>query len=212
MLAMRALVQAVDVFRNFNRGILNRFAVFLNTISRGRITANSITFTSLIAHFPIAYLIAIHSNYWAGGLLFFFGLLDAVDGSVARLQGQSTSKGMLLDSITDKIKEVVLYIGVAYVFVDGGQAYWAVWAVAACGVSLLVSYVNAWGEAMVAKRKLSGHQTNKTFRSGLMTYDVRMTVFWVGLLTNHLYVSVAFIAVVSLGTALGRAKSIMQSL
>src|SRR5690606_23076398 len=123
-----------------------------------------------------------------------------------------TTKGMLLDSITDKIKEVLVYIGAAYAFVDSDLKFYAVWAVAACGVSLLVSYVNAWGEAMVAKQMLKGGQVNQTFRDGLMTYDVRMTVFFFGLIFNHLHISVVFIAILSLFTALGRARAIMQRL
>lgn len=209
---MQSLQRAVDAFRNFNRGLLNQVAVGINKISSSKVTPNSITVLSLVAHFPLAVLLATHHNYWAAGVLFFFGLLDAVDGPLARIQNASTSKGMLLDSITDKIKEVLVYIGLVYAFIDGPLLYYAVWAVAACGVSLLVSYVNAWGEAMMAKQKLGGHKVNQTFRTGLMTYDVRMTVLWVGLLANHPHYSVVFIAVVSLFTALGRAKAIMRSL
>ena len=93
-----------------------------------------------------------------------------------------------------------------------GEQFYAVWAVAACGVSLLVSYVNAWGEAMVGKKKLPGGTPNQTFRSGLMTYDVRMTVLFLGLLANRIEIAVVFIALVSLFTALGRARNIMQRL
>lgn len=209
---MQALQRVVDAIRSFMRFLLNNFAAFLNRLSGGKITPNSITALSLVAHFPLAYLLATHHNYWAAAVLFVFGLLDAVDGPLARMQNASTSKGMLLDSITDKIKEVLVYIGVVYAFVDSPLAYYAVWAVAACGVSLLVSYVNAWGEAMLARHKLHGRSVNQTFRSGLMTYDVRMSVLFFGLLANRPHLSVVFIAIVSLFTALGRAKDIMRAL
>lgn len=212
MKSMHALQKAVDATRHFNRGLLNQVAVGINKVSGGRVTPNSITFLSLIAHFPIALLLASRHYLWGALTLFIFGLLDAVDGPLARLQKSNTNKGMLLDSITDKIKEVLVYIGIVYAFVSGPYAYYAVWATAACGVSLLVSYVNAWGEAMFAKQKASNHAVNQTFRTGLMTYDVRMTVFFVGLLTGKPHYSIVFIAVVSLFTALGRARSIMQSL
>ena len=64
----------------------------------------------------------------------------------------------------------------------------------------------------MAKQKLKGGKVNQTFREGLMTYDVRMTVFFFGLLANRMDISVVFIAVVSLFTALGRVRSIMQRL
>ena len=209
---MQALQSVVNVIRGFMRFMLGRLAKTLDVISRSKITPNSITALSLVAHFPLAFLIATRHNFWSAGFLFVFGLLDAVDGPLARLQNRSTSKGMLLDSITNKIKEVLVYIGAAYAFMGTAHVYYAVWAVAACGVSLLVSYVNAWGEAMVAKQKLKGGKVNQTFREGLMTYDVRMTVFFFGLLANRMDISVVFIAVVSLFTALGRVRSIMQRL
>lgn len=209
---MQALQRVVNTIRNFMRFLLGRLAKLLDILSGGKITPNSITVLSLVGHFVIAYLLATKHNYWSAGALFVFGLLDAVDGPLARLQDRSTSKGMLLDSITDKVKEVLVYIGAAYAFINTSYHFYAVWAVAACGVSLLVSYVNAWGEAMVAKQKLKGGKVNQTFREGLMTYDVRMTVFFFGLLANRLYISIVFIAIVSLFTALGRARSIMQRL
>lgn len=209
---MNPLLWLVAQIRKGMRFGLNKLAWFLDRASGHRITPNSVTFLSLAAHFPLALVIAHEHNFWAAGLLFVFGLLDAVDGPLARLQNSSTSVGMLLDSITDKIKEIMVYIGVTYSLVATGHIYYAVWAVAACGVALLVSYVNAWGEAMVAKHKIQGGETNKTFRDGLMTYDVRMTVVWFGLLADRLDVAVVFIAIVSLFTALGRARAIMQRL
>lgn len=209
---MQPIVNLIGVIRNFFKALIGQFAVILNKITGGRISANVITLTGLAIHLPIAYLIALGHNYWAAGLLLVFGLFDALDGAIARVQKTSSSKGMLLDSITDRMKEVLLYVGAAYSFIAAGRAYYAVWAVAACGISLLVSYVNAWGEAVITSHKTADHEANKSFRSGVMTYDVRIAVFILGLLTDHLYLVVVFIAATSIFTALGRVRSIMQRL
>lgn len=209
---MQPLNRLVSTIRDFNKGLIGQFAVVLNKLTGGRISANVITMTSLLIHVPIALLIAWGHNYWAAGLLLVFGLFDALDGAIARLQKTSSSKGMLLDSITDRIKEVLLYVGAAYSFIHVGRPYYAVWALAACGISMLVSYVNAWGEVVITSHKTESHQVNKSFRSGIMTYDVRLTFFFLGLLSNQLRFVVVFIAATSIVTALGRMRSIMQRL
>lgn len=208
---MQLLNRFVSIVRDFVRTLIGQLAVVLNNVTGGRISANVLTITSLLTHVPIALLIAWGYNYWAAGLLLVFGLFDALDGAVARLQKTSSSKGMLLDSITDRMKEILIYVGAAYYLVSTGQPYYAVWAVAACAISLLVSYVNAWGEAVATNVK-SKHQTNKSFRGGIMTYDVRIACFLVGLLANRLSVVVVFIAATSIFTALGRMRSLMQRL
>ena len=119
--------------------------------------------------------------------------------------------GMLLDSVTDRMKEVLIYIAIAYFLVWSGQAYWAVWAVAACGASLLVSYLNAMGEVVTKDIAKSG-TTNKRFRSGLMSFDVRMVVIILGLLTNHIIVAVVVVALLSWQTALTRLLSVRERL
>ena len=208
---MQLLNRFVSIVRDFVRTLIGQLAVVLNNVTGGRISANVLTITSLLTHVPIALLIAWGYNYWAAGLLLIFGLFDALDGAVARLQKTSSSKGMLLDSITDRMKEILLYVGAAYYLVSSGQEYYAVWAVAACAISLLVSYVNAWGEAVATNAK-NKHQTNKSFRGGIMTYDVRIACFLIGLLANRLSIVVVFIAATSIFTALGRMRSLMQRL
>jgi phosphatidylglycerophosphate synthase len=188
-----------------------RLAKVSNKLSRGRITANHLTFISLGMHVVIAALIAQGSFVFGATLLVIFGLFDALDGELARLQGTAGTKGMLLDSVTDKMKEIILYIGVSYAFVDMNLAFYAVWAVAACGSSLLVSYVNAWGEVVMARRP-DDSRINQAFRGGLMRYEVRMFVLVVGLLVERLPATVAVIAVLSSLTAIERLVTIRRQL
>ncbi|MCA9329493.1 CDP-alcohol phosphatidyltransferase family protein [Candidatus Saccharibacteria bacterium] len=209
---MNFINRLVGTIRDFVKALIGQLAVILNSVSGGRISANVLTITSLLTHVPIALLIATSHNYLAASLLLVFGLFDALDGAVARLQKTSSPRGMLLDSITDRMKEILLYVGASYSFVQNNRAYYAVWAVAACAISLLVSYVNAWGEAVVTTTKDNIHQINKTFRGGIMTYDVRITCFLLGLIVNRLDIAVIFIASTSIFTALGRMRHLMQKL
>lgn len=202
----------MEAIRNAVRRPVRGVAKILNNLSGGHLSPNAVTIFGLLMHIPIAILIARGYFIYAGLFLIFFGLFDTLDGELARLQGSSSNFGMLLDSVTDRMKEAILYIGIAWFFVWSEHAGFAVWAVAACGASLLVSYVNAWGEVATKDLHLSGHKTNKGFRSGLMSFDVRMVVIILGLLLNHLGLATIIITILAWQTALARLSNISQRL
>ena len=209
---MTWLDSILDSVKKLVRSMMRSVAKALNRISGGRITPNSVTIVSLLAHIPIAWLIATNHYRPAGLLLIVFGLFDTLDGELARLQNRSSSAGMFLDSVTDRIKEILLYVGAAYSFVSLGRPYMVTWAVLACGVSLLTSYANAWGEVVMRGHKSAVHQTNKTLRTGLMGFEVRMTLFIVGLLSTRLILAVVIIAILTTITALQRIYNVMRAL
>jgi phosphatidylglycerophosphate synthase len=191
---------------------MSSLAKLLHRISGGRISPNAITLIGFTMHIPIAYLIAVEQNYWAAGLLVVFGLFDALDGELARLQGKASSAGMVLDASTDRMKEVLLYTGAAYALAGSTNPKHAVWAVAACGASLCVSYVKAKGETAVQDSKLTPNQINRLFADGLMRFEVRMAVLIIGLLTNQLVIAVAAVAISSTFTAFSRLYRITNKL
>ena len=209
---MKLLDQFIDIIRNAIKALMSALAIALNKATGGKLSADVITLIGLFSHIPIAWLIAVQKNYLAAGLLVFFGLFDSVDGALARAQKKSSSRGMLLDASTDRIKEVILYIGASSALVASGYAGWAGWAVAACGASLVVSYVKAKGETAISDKKLSPSDINRIFADGIMRYEIRMFVLIVGLLTNTLRYALVFIALTSALTAIGRFYKISQKL
>lgn len=187
-------------------------APFVNRLSGGHVSPDMITYTSLAGHILVAWLIAFQHNYWAAGLLVFFGLLDSLDGALARVQNISRPHGMLLDSTSDLMKQILLFVGAAYAIINGpGSPYLAVWAVAACGCSLLTSYVSARGDAIMAQLKADGHAVNKSFRGGLFPFEVRMAVLFLGLLLNHVALAVIVIAIGAAYTAVERLVRVSNS-
>jgi archaetidylinositol phosphate synthase len=76
------------------------------------------------AHWPLAFLFTALS-----------GLVDLLDGSVARLQDRESPFGNYLDTMLDRIVEVVLYLGLVLV--------WPIPAATALAFSMLVSYAKA---------------------------------------------------------------------
>jgi phosphatidylglycerophosphate synthase len=165
-------------------------------------------------HIPIALLIGSRHHYLvAAVLLLIFGLFDTLDGELARLQGRSSARGMLLDASTDRFKEMMLYTGIAYALALGPHPAYAAFAAAACGASLSVSYVKAKGEAAVAATKNIPHAVlNKLFKDGLLTFELRMFALIVALAIHQLGIVVAIIAALASYTALQRLVRISKAL
>jgi archaetidylinositol phosphate synthase len=84
-----------------------------------------------------------------GGIfLLVSGFFDIVDGSVARVTKQISKKGAFIDSVFDKIAEVIIFGGIAL-----GQLADSFWCLVAVGLSLLVSYTRARAESLGGKLK-----------------------------------------------------------
>jgi len=202
----------LDAIVNFVRKIMRGAASILNRATDGKLRPDLITYFGLLMHLPIAGLIMIGDFISAGILLIVFGLFDTLDGELARLQKRASPAGMVLDASTDKMKEVILYVAIAYYFVDIHESDFAIWAVAALGASLLVSYIKAKGETALSDKKLSANEKNRVFKDGLLRFEVRMFLLVIGLLFNQLEYTVMIIAIAATLTALGRLYRIQKAL
>lgn len=218
-------MKLLDIARNSVRAIMKRVAKVLNKVTRGSLTPNMVTVIGLLAHAPIAWLIATYHPIWAGVLLLVFGLFDTLDGELARLQGRTSHSGMFLDSVSDRIKEVLVYIGLVGAAASTtvscatlGQGCWysnatyMVLLVVALGGSVLTSYINAWGEAVLRGSKVTQSQLNKTFRGGIAGFEVRMFLLVVMLLLGWQTAIVPLIAALAWYTALGRMYRVIETL
>ncbi len=195
------IIDSVDITI---RKYLKKIAFFINWLSSGKITPNSITISGLFLHLIVAWLI-INSQLLAAAIfLVVFGLFDTLDGELARLQKTQSSAGAILDATTDRFKEIILYSSIAYYFIHHNQASFAVWAVIACGFSISVSYVRAKSEAVYAGIGKNTTSFSKTFKNGLLRFEVRMLLLVIGLLANELTWTVVIIAVLSFYTAISR--------
>lgn len=192
------------------RAVMRVIARMLNSVTGGKVTPNGVTIFGLAMHIPIAWLIAMQYYYLAAGLLVVFGLFDTLDGELARLQNRVSIRGRLLDSLTDRVKEIMLYTGAAYAIIaTTGRPYLAVWAVAACGCSLLTSYVNAAGDSVMVVQKSKEHASNKAFRGGLFPFEIRMFFLVVGLLSGRVTLAVIVIALGAAITAASRMFTVL---
>lgn len=202
----------IDLAGNLVRKPMRAIAKLLNSLSRGKLSPTSVTYIGLVAHIPIAYLIAIDNFVPAAILLVIFGLFDTLDGELARLQKTDSPRGMVLDASTDRMKESLLYIGVAYYFIHNNLETYAVWVVAACAGALLVSYIKAKAETAIKDKDLSANQINRLFKGGLMRYEIRMLVMVIGLIFNVLPGAIVILAITAWLTAIMRLIKILPEL
>jgi phosphatidylglycerophosphate synthase len=201
--------------KNKVRAGMRQVARALHQVSGGRVTPKGVTWFGFAMHIPIAILIGQGEFVLAAIGLVVFGLFDTLDGELARLTKRSSPGGMLLDASTDRMKEVLLYAGIAYYFAaQGFDPRWIALAVIALGASMSVSYVKAKGEAAVAsgKKEIDHYTLNRMFADGLLTFEIRMTLVVLGLLFNQLDIIVVIIAVGATITAFQRLFTISRSL
>ena len=107
-----------------------------------------LTGLSLLMNVICGWLLLTGDRLLPGLLLLPAGLFDVFDGGVARLRGEESRKGALLDAVMDRVSDGIvfgcLYIAEATIH---GDRLTAGLALAVMVVSLLVSHVRAEGEA-----------------------------------------------------------------
>lgn len=106
-----------------------------------------LTLLSVIGNVVCGWLIATGRHFLGGILLLIAGLFDVFDGGVARLRGEDSRKGALLDAASDRVADAIVFGAILYSLVDQGRSGAALLCLVALIVSLFVSHVRAEGEA-----------------------------------------------------------------
>jgi len=91
----------------------------------------------------------ILSGDWfaAGVVLLFAGLADVFDGAVARQRGTEGRSGAFMDSVLDRVSDMILFSALFWVLAERGDSTYAALALVTLVVSLLVSHIRAEAEA-----------------------------------------------------------------
>jgi CDP-diacylglycerol--glycerol-3-phosphate 3-phosphatidyltransferase len=93
----------------------------------------------------------VFSPVAGGALTLITGLLDTLDGTLARATGQSKKFGAFLDSVLDRYTELIIFLGIGFYFYrqDGGRGsfIWLLLLLILFG-SLMVSYTRARAEGL----------------------------------------------------------------
>ncbi len=128
---------------------LARFLVWLigplERLLIGRVSPNAITLASLLLCGITGAAVALGHLPGAVWLYVFAGVLDVLDGRIARQSNQQTPCGALLDSVSDRWGELFVFAGYLWFLQDSP---WLVAVMAAIGGSMMVSYTRARAESL----------------------------------------------------------------
>lgn len=181
----------------FTDKLRSLFDGFLKTIGRSLlkvgIKANFITVLGVIGNCIAAYFISRGDLRWGGVILLLTGPLDAIDGTVARLQGNSKPFGALLDSVCDRISEAAIMLGFLIYFLARNDATGCVLVFFSLVGSLLVSYVRARAQSLGVDPKI-----------GIMTRVERFIVVVLCLLFSQPEIGLWIIALLTTVTIIQR--------
>jgi phosphatidylglycerophosphate synthase len=111
----------------------------------GRVSPNVITAASLVMCGITGAAVALGHLPGAVWLYAFAGILDVLDGRLARLSNQQTAAGALFDSVSDRWGELFVFTGYVWFLHDSP---WVLAVIAAIGGSMMVSYTRARAEGL----------------------------------------------------------------
>ncbi len=157
------------------------------------ITPNALTVAGLALGVIAAVVIAFGFFVAGGALILIAGLVDMLDGAVARHGHATTNRGATMDSISDRYVDSFLLLGLGVAGVN-----WVYVALALMG-SFLVSYVRAKAEA------LRVHCT-----AGVAERSERLIILAIGLLIGYAEPAVILVAILAQLTALWRVGLLLR--
>ncbi|MGZ4713580.1 MAG: CDP-alcohol phosphatidyltransferase family protein [Acidimicrobiia bacterium] len=147
---------------------------------------DALTATGLALSVVTALLVASGHLLWAVIGLTLSGLVDLLDGSVARTSGRVSPRGGFFDSVADRVSDAVVFGGVAW-YLGRSSGRTPVLALAAVALAMLISYERAKAESL-------GYDA----RGGLMERAERMVALGIGfafdIVVPVLWVMVALMA------------------
>jgi CDP-diacylglycerol--glycerol-3-phosphate 3-phosphatidyltransferase len=160
-------------------------------LARAGVSPNVLSLLGFCGMLGVGCVLALGHERLGGLLIIPVGLLDALDGALARSTGKTSPFGAFFDSTLDRFAEIALYLGLLYLYREDTLAIILLY-LAITG-SLMVSYTRARAEGLGIECKV-----------GLFTRLERLLTLVLGLLLNRLVLALLVLAVLSNLTAAQR--------
>jgi CDP-diacylglycerol---glycerol-3-phosphate 3-phosphatidyltransferase len=168
-------------------------------VGRLGLSPNGLTVVGMLAHSVVAVFLA-SGNLRAGAVtLALAAAFDGLDGSLARATNRVTNGGAYLDSVLDRVSEILVFAGLLWLTAAAGDAPGALLVLGALTGSIMVSYTRARSEGL-------GYQT----KAGVFGRFERMVVLVFGLALAQVNITLAIVAVGSWLTAAVRIRDVIS--
>jgi len=187
-----------NFLRKTFKSLLTAIASWLDQLG---ISPDLLTVFGTLGHMFTAWIISQSYLVFGALSLLFFGVFDALDGSLARLQNREDNFGAFLDSVCDRISEVAVFFGIFLLFIARGSFAGCLMVFLAGCVSMMVSYARARAESLGVLPSL-----------GLMTRVERYLVLFLALLFDRIEVGLMVIIALGLFTIGQRIYFVYQCL
>ncbi len=172
------------LLRRYSSALL---APLVRRLRQARITPSQLTLAGLARAIRAGAFAAADDGPAAAAAILLSGLLDSLDGELARASGCETRFGAFLDSIADHYGDFALYAGIAWQSIRSGNEPAVLLTLAALFGSLVGSHI----------RSRAGMLGIETRDVGLFTRAERIGLLCVGLASGWM---VAALALLALGT------------
>lgn len=179
-----------DLLRVRFKGVLDAIGGILNRLG---ISPTTLTVAGLLGHVFAAVFLARGLLSLGGLILLLLAPVDAIDGTLARIRGESSKLGAFVDSVVDRYSEMLLFGALMIYFANRYERDMLLWVFAAAAGSVLVSYARARGEAL-------GFEV----RSGLLTRLERYVILIPALLFGFVRPGLVLVALLANFTAIQR--------
>jgi CDP-diacylglycerol--glycerol-3-phosphate 3-phosphatidyltransferase len=126
-------------------------------------------------------------------LVILAALPDLLDGALAKASGTASVRGAFLDSVCDRVTDLLLFGGVAWYLASRYGAHMALLPFAVMGLSSVISYMRAKAESLGFDAK-----------GGLMERAERIILLCIGLLFPFLLVPVLWLMLALTGVTAGQ--------
>jgi len=134
------------------RVYLNGMAPVVGVLLRMGVTPNTLTTIGAVIILASAIAYGVGAIRFGGILLLVSGMVDTLDGQVARASKQTTKFGAFYDSTLDRVGDGATFIGIAAFLAAAPDVRWREVAVIACMLGILstslVSYMRARAEGL----------------------------------------------------------------
>ena len=128
---------------------------------------------------------------WASGVILLGGLMDMIDGRLARVAKKASTYGAMFDSVLDRYSEMIMFLGICYYLIGHSYFLSSLFAFVAMIGSIMVSYTRARAEGLGVKMADVGFMQRPErilligitgllcgFYSSAYGSDVKITVSW----------------------------------
>jgi len=140
-----------------------------------RIHPNVLTFVGVLINGWAAVHLARGEFVRAGVIMIVANIFDFIDGKVATELGAVSKFGGFWDSVIDRFSDILLFIGLIYLYTRLGRADYVMVASFAMMFALMTSYTRARAESLIQKCKV-----------GFMERPERIVLFMIGAFTNRM--------------------------